>query len=117
MLTEQLLRELGEQFGLMINWSNENFIPYLKELAQRVVQYETWQSIFWIVIGILTIILGIILIILESKRILDLDGFLTFFGFIGIIVGIGIICFQINDILLCKYLPEKILLRYAQQKN
>ena len=115
MLTEQILRELGEQFGLMIDWSNENIIPYLKELAQRVVQYETWQSIFWLVIGILTIILGIVLIILELKCILNGDGFLTFLGFIGIAVGIGIICSQINDILLCKYLPEKILLRYAKQ--
>ena len=115
MLTEQILRELGEQFGLMIDWSNENIIPYLKELAQRVVQYETWQSIFWLVIGILTIILGIVLIILELKCILNVDGFLTFLGFIGIVVGIGIICSQINDILLCKYLPEKILLRYAKQ--
>ena len=113
MLTEQLLRELGEQFGLMLDWSNENIIPQLKELAQRIVQYETWQSIFWLVIGILTIILGIIFIILELKCIVKLDGFLTFFGFILIIVGIGIICCQINDILLCKYLPEKILLRYA----
>ena len=115
MLTEQILRELGEQFGLMIDWSNENFIPYLKELAQRVIQYETWQSRFWLVIGSLIIILGIILIILELKCILVLDGFLTFLGFIGIIVGIGIICVQIDDILLCKYLPEKILLRYAKQ--
>lgn len=116
MLTEQLLRELGEQFGLMINWSNENFIPYLKELAQRVVQYEFGQSIFLLIIGVLAIILGIILIILELKCIFDADGLLFFIGVVLIIVGIGIICYQVNDILLCKYLPEKILLRYAKQK-
>lgn len=114
MLTDQALQELGKQFGLMIDWSNENVIPYLKELAQRVVYYETWQSIFWLIIGILVIILGIVFIVLESKRIIDLDGFFTVIGFIGIIVGIGIVCSQIDDILLCKYLPEKILLRYAK---
>ena len=115
MLTDQVLQELGKQFGLMIDWSNENFIPYLKELAQRVVQYETWQSIFWLFFGVLVIILGIILIILELKSILNVDDFLFFIGVVLIIVGIGIICVQINDILLCKYLPEKILLRYAKQ--
>lgn len=114
MLTEQVLQKIGEQFGLMLDWSNENIIPYLKELAQRVVQYETWQSIFWLIIGVLIIILGIVFIILESKGILDAEGFLTVIGFIGIVVGIVIICSQIDDILLCKYLPEKILLRYAK---
>ena len=87
MLTDQLLQELGRQFGLMIDWSNENFIPYLKELAQRVVQYEFGQSIFWLVIGVLAIILGIILIILELKCIFDADGLLFFIGVVLIIVG------------------------------
>ena len=114
MLTDQVLQKIGEQFGLMLDWSNENIIPYLKELAQRVVQYETWQSVFWLIIGVLIVILGIIFIILESKSILTADGFLTVIGFIGIVVGIVIICCQIDDILLCKYLPEKILLRYAK---
>ncbi len=115
MLTDQVLQELGKQFGLMIDWSNENIIPYLKELAQRVVQYEIWQSRFWLIIGVLAIILGIIFIILELKCVFDSDGFLFFIGIVLIIIGICIICFQINDILLCKYLPEKILLRYAKQ--
>ncbi len=115
MLTEQTLQELGRQFGLMVDWSDKNIIPYLKELAQRVVQYETWQSIFWLIIGVLIIILGIIFIILESKNIFNAGGFFVTFGFAGIIVGIIIICTQTNDILLCKYLPEKILLRYAKQ--
>jgi len=76
----------------MVNWSDKNIIPYLKELAQRVVQYETWQSIFWLIIGVLAIILGIIFIILESKHIFNTGGLLATFGFAGIIVGIIIIC-------------------------
>lgn len=115
MLTEQVLQELGKKFGLMVDWSNENIIPYLKELAQRVIQYETWQSVFWIIIGILIIILGIVLIILEAQNIVNTDGFFPFIG--GAMIGIGIIisfC-QIDDILLCIHLPEKILLRYINK--
>ena len=115
MLTEQLLRELGEQFGLMLDWSNENIIPYLKELAQRIVQYEFGQSIFWIVIGIISIIFGIIIFMLEIKNKINAGGFFLVLGIVLIICGIAIICCQIDDILLCKYLPEKILLRYAKQ--
>lgn len=112
MLTDQALQELGKKFGLMIDWSNKNIIPYLKELAQRVVQYETWQSVFWLIIGILIIIFGIISIILEVRKIVFIDGFLFIVGIIIIVIGIAIICCQIDDILLCIHLPEKILLRY-----
>ena len=115
MLTDQLLQELGKQFGLMIDWSNENFIPYLKELAQRVVQYEFGQSIFWLIIGIISIIFGIIIFILEEKDKINMGGFLSILGVLLVFCGIIITCCQIDDILLCKYLPEKILLRYAKQ--
>lgn len=115
MLTDQLLQELGKQFGLMIDWSNKNFIPYLKELAQRVVQYEFGQSIFWLVIGIISIILGIIIFMLEIKNKINTGEFFLVLGIVLVFCGITIICCQINDILLCKYLPEKILLRYAKQ--
>lgn len=112
MLTDQTLQELGKKFGLMVDWGNENIVPYLKELAQRVIQYETWQSVFWIMIGILIIILGIVLIILEAQNIADTDGFFYFIGTGIIVIGIIIILSQIDDILLCIHLPEKILLRY-----
>lgn len=115
MLTDQLLQELGKQFGLIIDWSNENFIPYLKELAQRVVQYEFGQSVFWLIIGIILTILGIILFTLELTNKVNAGTLFLFVGFIFIGVGIIIICCQVDDILLCKFLPEKILLRYAKQ--
>lgn len=115
MLTDQLLQELGKQFGLMVDWSNKNFIPYLKELAQRVVQYEFGQSIFWLVIGIISIIFGIIVFMLEIKSKINVGGLFLVLGIVLVFCGISIICCQIDDILLCKYLPEKILLRYAKQ--
>ena len=114
MITEEVLKRLGEQFGLMLNWSNENVIPYLKELSQRVVQYEKWQSIFWLILGIILIIIGLILTILELTSIVNTDGFFYFIGPTLFITGAIILCCQIDDIILCKYLPEKIILRYIK---
>lgn len=114
MITEEVLKRLGEQFGLMLNWSNENAIPYLKELSQRVVQYEKWQSIFLLVLGIILIIIGLILTILELTSIIDTGGFFCVLGPTLFITGAIILCCQINDIILCKYLPEKIILRYIK---
>lgn len=113
-INEQTLQELARQFGLALDWGNENFIPYLKELAIRVVDYENSQSILWLVIGIALIIFGIIIVFLELRYVIDGDGFFIVVGAISLIVGVIMVCFQVNDLLLCKYLPEKIILRYIK---
>lgn len=112
-----LLQKLAEQFGLALNWGSDNVIPYLQELAGRVVKYEVSQSIFWIVVGTLIVIIGIISFVSGCKS-NDGDTGLTLciIGIILIIVGIPIIGCQINDLILCNYLPEKILLRYANSQ-
>lgn len=112
-----LLQKLAEQFGLALDWGSDNVIPYLQELAGRVVKYEVSQSIFWIVVGVLFVIVGIISFVLGCK---SNDGetqaILCIIGIILIIIGIPIIGCQINDLILCKHLPEKILLRYVNSK-
>ena len=111
MLDEQTLQELGKQFGLMMNWTNENAVPYLKDLAQRVVTYEIRQSIFWIVIGALLILLGIVICFLCFKT-GGTDAVIVLF--VCLILGVLIIGCQINDIILCKTIPEKIILQYIK---
>ena len=63
-INEQTLQELAKQFGLALDWSNNNVIPYLQDLAQRVITYEFRSSIFWIVIGAIFILIGIVAVIL-----------------------------------------------------
>ena len=113
-----LLQKLAEQFGLALDWGSDNVIPYLEELAGRVVKYEVSQSIFWIVVGVLVVIIGIALCVLGCKSNCTSDERLAFWvcGIILIIVGIPIIGCQTNDLILCNYLPEKILLRYVNNK-
>lgn len=114
-INEQTLQELAKQFGLALDWSNKNIIPYLQNLAQRVITYEFRSSIFWIVIGVFFILIGIITIVLSVRS--DIDDIIGFAVLVAILlwfVGIVIIGAQINDIILCGTLPEKILLRYIQ---
>ncbi len=92
-MTEQMLQELGSRFGLALDWGNENFIPYLKELAIRVVNYENSQSILWLVIGIVLIIIGIIIVFLEERCVINGDGFFTLIGAVLFIVGLIMVCF------------------------
>ena len=123
-MSELMLQKLVEQFGLALDFSKENVIPYLQQLAERVVKYEVGQSIFWMIIGIICIIVGIGLFVFVYKKvtaeeyfdeyILMLLGVIAIFSFCA---GISIVGYQINDLILCEYLPEKILLRYANISN
>lgn len=114
-INEQTLQELAKQFGLVLDWSNSNVIPYLQDLAQRVITYEFRSSIFWIVIGVIFILIGIIAVALAVHS--NDDSAMGFACILVVILwlgGIWIIGTQINDIILCGTLPEKILLRYIQ---
>ena len=116
-INEQTLQELAKQFGLVLDWSNSNVIPYLQDLAQRVITYEFRSSIFWIVIGAILILIGIIAVVLAVHSTCDdAMGFACIAVVILWLAGIWIIGAQINDIILCGTLPEKIILRYIQTK-
>lgn len=41
----QVLDNLGEKFGLAIDWSPENILPYANELMNKAVSYELWIHI------------------------------------------------------------------------
>lgn len=116
-MDKELLEELGKQFGLIVDWSNSNVMPYLQDLSSRVVRYELITSIYWAVIGIIIGIVGIIFILRGFKK----AEFCSSDGELEIIVGtfmalvfVTLIIFQIHDIILCAYLPEKVILAYLK---
>lgn len=49
----KVLNALAEKFGLTIDWSSKNVIPYSEQLCHKYVNYEIATSIMWIVLGIL----------------------------------------------------------------
>ena len=57
----KVLDHICDKFGIAIDWSSTNVIPYLQDLMVRITKYVTYTSIFWLVISILTIIISIYL--------------------------------------------------------
>lgn len=51
-----VLNALCEKFGIAIDWTAENIMPYLEQLGSRIVKYEIYSSGVWIGIGILMFI-------------------------------------------------------------
>lgn len=46
----EVLDALCEKFGIVIDWTSQNVVPYVTDLATRLVSYEIWTSAAWIVI-------------------------------------------------------------------
>lgn len=56
----KVLDELGKRFGIAIDWTSQNVMPYLQDLMGRFIAYRNAQAVIWIVISIISIILSIL---------------------------------------------------------
>ena len=109
----QIINILCEKFGLIIDWSQNNILPYIQQLSDKVIKYEINTSIAWIIIGILMLILSIIAIKIGLKIDDDVFSvFLTLVSIVFIIIGISVIAVQTFDIIQATSLPEKTLWEY-----
>lgn len=115
----KILNDLAQRFGIIIDWSDKNIVPYLRDLIERIVDYEIVTSIIWIVISVLMILLSVRWIKLDFIFCFkDEDEYtpeeimktiLFCFGVFFLILSIIIFITQIFDLIKCFYLPEKIL--------
>lgn len=115
----EALTAIGEQFGLVIDWSQQNVQPYIENLIQRVAQYKIASNICGLVILALIITASTIMIIRfckmkSSGRItVGNDEFeigLMVVSAVCLIMGIIISIFVIQDIFKCYYVPEMVFI-------
>lgn len=111
----EVLNYLGEKFGIVIDWSSQNIIPYIEELCGKFISWEIATSYMWIVFGGIFLLLGIFFIGYEMyHQFLDCDGLLFVLGIMMLIIAFCIIGNQIYDIITATYFPEKTILDYIQ---
>ena len=119
----KVLDALAEKFGLAVDWTSANVIPYLEQLCDKYVNYEIATSVVWIMLGLLFFIVGIICykIVYKHKdwgvtyyETISDDYFgrgLIYFGVILIFVVASLMVItQIFDIVTCFTFPEKIII-------
>ena len=46
----KLLDELAKRFGIVIDWTSENVMPYLEDLFNRFITYNIIINVFWIIL-------------------------------------------------------------------
>ena len=107
----EVLDYLGEKFGIAIDWTSNNVLPYLQTLVDKFIKWEISTSIVWIVIAAFVMIGMIVLINVKGVREIneETDGMLWIPIIALIIVSFIVICIQIFDIIECNIFPEKAL--------
>lgn len=45
-----------DKFGIAVDWSSKNVVPYVQELSTRVVHFKMASAVFFVVLGVLMLI-------------------------------------------------------------
>lgn len=121
----KILDKLGEKFGLAIDWSSQNIIPYLQELMGRYINLCNAKAITWIVLCFICIILSVIELIKlfkwsNSKEFgKDYDNeedfcFLLFILVLVIAVQLAVVLFNVFGLYANIFTPELVFLDYIK---
>ena len=122
----EALNQLTDKFGIAVDWSNQNALPYLRELMGRLVRYEIITSVVWLIVGALfvfSVIWWLKFIKYARKKYEDIGHFndwdvaanvAILAMIIVVLLGIIIVLCQIDDIIQCVVLPEGVILKYIK---
>ena len=123
----KVLDNLAQKFGIAIDWTSQNIMPYLEDLASRYIAYNNLIAITQIVISIILIIIGIVCIVKlikwrNSKNYNDsylsddplMCGLGTTGASILIALGIGLIIGNTIGIIQNVCMPEITILEYIK---
>lgn len=121
----KVLDELGKRFGIVIDWSNQNIIPYLQELLKRFICYRNITACVWIITSIAMTISGVVMFKFlnkwkksdnYNKDYCSNDDLLADLGYIFsiciIALGIGLIIGNMLGIVKNVCMPEMVVYEY-----
>ena len=118
-----IINDLCTKFGIAIDWTAENVVPYIQDLGSRFVAYTMTMAIVSLSIKFIFLFIGLYIIYKSIKWgkeddesvcpiMLGIFGFgMTFFSLISLIcVGST----NIQTIIACIYIPESIIIEYIK---
>lgn len=117
----KVLDDLSKRFGIAIDWSSANIMPYLQDLMARIVKYETYTSIAWLVLGAIILLIGLYFIRKAIKFLKSEEPDSEIFFVVSMIItifslmaGPSIIFTQVDDIIEINTIPEKYIIEQIQ---
>ena len=128
----KVLDNLAQKFGVAIDWTSQNILPYLQDLMSRYISLQNAYAVTWIVISAIILIISFIIMFKsinkikkDSKQIKFYDvlddspsAFFFFFcsSFFILIFSVVILC-NIFGLLQNIFTPEITILNYLKTIN
>lgn len=115
-----VLDYLCRKFGVTIDWTSENVMPYLEELCGRYIKYEVYTSIAWCVTFVaIVVIAGLIwgvakIVDRYTNSVTDIQWISSSIFFVGLVICVIVCACQAFDIIECYTIPEKTILEYLK---
>ena len=53
-ISQQVIKVLDavcDKFGIAIDWTSNNVIPYIQQLGNKIIIYDICNNIIWLVVG------------------------------------------------------------------
>lgn len=124
----KVLDALCEKFGVAIDWSSQNVLPYAKELMDKLIRYEIATSIAliatFIILFVTCLVVAIKSIPKTNEEYWDTAEPVYWVAVISTVCAIvfGIVMFGVcitqgHDIITCLTFPEKIIFDYITNAN
>lgn len=120
----KVLDSLSEKFGVAVDWSQQNILPYIQEIGDKIVKYTIMKD--WAGIAVCSLISVLLVVIFTKwfkygKKNYEFIGgwdcyiIASIFGGIGLFVSFACIIGFVLELIACYTFPEKIILEYIQQ--
>ena len=127
----EVLDALCEKFGITIDWTADNVLPYMESLCTKLISWEILTSVYWIcLLTILTLIGFFVMKKVHTKcnEVNQSENFsrcqqddwetinvIVWVCFIVLlVVSVVMIAFQVHDIITCVTFPEMMLIEKIQ---
>lgn len=108
----KILDHIGSKFGVAIDWTDKNVMPYLQELAEKYINYEiAISATIVIALVVIALILGILTGVLYRK---NCEGYAVcgVLLWVCFLAGVFVIPTEIADIIKCITFPEMQIYEY-----
>ena len=121
----KVLDTICDKFGLVIDWTSKDVIPYVEQLCEHIVRYELVSSTIYTVLSLVILVVGTIFCIRMFKKIFksslfDFDKTGAYAGIIFLLIAIYMIFFttltiQFEDAITALTFPEKTIIEFISQ--
>ena len=75
-VSEQVIEVLDavcDKFGIAIDWTNNNVMPYIEQLGNKIVTYDIYMSIMWLVVGCIPLTIAFLIKKFLNKKKLEAE--------------------------------------------